>query len=40
VRVLRWQESMAAMFGLAALLAASLMLSASRSYNPFIYFRF
>jgi hypothetical protein len=23
-----------------ALLAASLMLSASRSYNPFIYFRF
>ena len=40
VRVLRWQASMAAMVGLAALLAASLMLSASRSYNPFIYFRF
>ena len=40
VRVLRWQGSMAAMLGLVALLAASLMLSASRSYNPFIYFRF
>lgn len=40
VRVLRWQASMAAMVGLVALLAASLMLSASRSYNPFIYFRF
>ena len=40
VRVLRWQASMAAVVGLMALLAASLMLSASRSYNPFIYFRF
>jgi hypothetical protein len=40
VRVLRWQASMAAVVGLVALLAASLMLSASRSYNPFIYFRF
>ena len=40
VRVLRWQGSMAAMLGLTALLVASLMLSASRSYNPFIYFRF
>jgi alginate O-acetyltransferase complex protein AlgI len=39
-RVLRWQASMAAVVGLLALLAASLMLSASRSYNPFIYFRF
>jgi alginate O-acetyltransferase complex protein AlgI len=40
VRVLRWQASTAAVIGLVALLAASLMLSASRSYNPFIYFRF
>jgi alginate O-acetyltransferase complex protein AlgI len=40
VPVLRWQASMAAVVGLVALLAASLMLSASRSYNPFIYFRF
>jgi alginate O-acetyltransferase complex protein AlgI len=40
VRVLRWRASMAAVVGLMALLAASLMLSASRSYNPFIYFRF
>ena len=40
VRVLRWQASMAAVVGLMALFAASLMLSASRSYNPFIYFRF
>jgi len=40
VRVLRWQASMAAVAGLMVLLAASLMLSASRSYNPFIYFRF
>jgi hypothetical protein len=38
--VLRWQASMAGVVGLMALLAASLMLSASRSYNPFIYFRF
>jgi alginate O-acetyltransferase complex protein AlgI len=40
VRVLRWQASLAAVVGLVTLLAASLMLSASRSYNPFIYFRF
>jgi alginate O-acetyltransferase complex protein AlgI len=40
IRVLRWQASMAGVVGLMALLAASLMLSASRSYNPFIYFRF
>jgi alginate O-acetyltransferase complex protein AlgI len=40
VRVLRWQASMAAIVGLVAMLGASLMLSASRSYNPFIYFRF
>ena len=40
VRMLRWQASTAAVVGLVALLAASLMLSASRSYNPFIYFRF
>jgi alginate O-acetyltransferase complex protein AlgI len=40
VRMLRWQASTAAVVGLMALLAASLMLSASRSYNPFIYFRF
>jgi len=31
---------MAALLALTTLLAASLMLSASRSYNPFIYFRF
>ena len=37
---LRWHGSMAALLALTTLLAASLMLSASRSYNPFIYFRF
>ena len=32
--------SLAVAAGLAALLVASVMLSASRTYNPFIYFRF
>jgi hypothetical protein len=31
---------MAALLALTTLLAASLMLSAASSYNPFIYFRF
>ena len=37
---LRWHGSIAALLALTTLLAASLMLSAARSYNPFIYFRF
>jgi alginate O-acetyltransferase complex protein AlgI len=37
---LGWRPSIAAVAGLVALLTASLMLSAARSYNPFIYFRF
>jgi alginate O-acetyltransferase complex protein AlgI len=37
---LRWQGSTAALLALTTLLAASVMLSAARSYNPFIYFRF
>ena len=37
---LRWHESIAALLALTTLLAASLMQSAARSYNPFIYFRF
>ena len=37
---LRWHGSMAALLALTTLLAVSLMLSAARSYNPFIYFRF
>jgi alginate O-acetyltransferase complex protein AlgI len=37
---LRWHGSIAALLALSTLLAASLMLSAARSYNPFIYFRF
>jgi alginate O-acetyltransferase complex protein AlgI len=38
--MLGWQPSAVALFALFALLSASLMLSAARSYNPFIYFRF
>ena len=37
---LRWHASMAALLALTTLFAASLMLSAASSYNPFIYFRF
>jgi alginate O-acetyltransferase complex protein AlgI len=37
---LGWQGSMAAIVVLLAIFSASLMLSAARSYNPFIYFRF
>jgi hypothetical protein len=37
---LGWGPSVVAAAGLAALLVASVMLSASRTYNPFIYFRF
>ena len=37
---LRWPGSIAALLALTTLLTASLMLSAARSYNPFIYFRF
>ena len=37
---LAWVPSAAATFGLVLLLAASVMLSAARTYNPFIYFRF
>jgi alginate O-acetyltransferase complex protein AlgI len=37
---LRWHGSIAALLALTTLLAVSVMLSAARSYNPFIYFRF
>ncbi len=37
---LGWQGSMAAIVALLTIFSASLMLSAARSYNPFIYFRF
>ena len=37
---LRLQGSIAALLALTTLLAVSVMLSAARSYNPFIYFRF
>jgi alginate O-acetyltransferase complex protein AlgI len=37
---LGWLPSAAATAGLLVLLAASVMLSAARTYNPFIYFRF
>jgi alginate O-acetyltransferase complex protein AlgI len=37
---LAWMPSAAVTVGLFALLAASVMLSAARTYNPFIYFRF
>ena len=37
---LAWAPSALATMGLALLLAASLMLSAARTYSPFIYFRF
>jgi alginate O-acetyltransferase complex protein AlgI len=37
---LAWLPSAAATAGLLLLLAASVMLSAARTYNPFIYFRF
>ena len=37
---LAWAPSAAVVAGLFALLAASVMLSAARTYNPFIYFRF
>jgi alginate O-acetyltransferase complex protein AlgI len=37
---LGWPASAAALLGLVALLSAAVMLSAARSYNPFIYFRF
>jgi alginate O-acetyltransferase complex protein AlgI len=37
---LGWQGSMAAIVALLMIFSASLMLSAARSYNPFIYFRF
>ncbi len=37
---LSWQGSMVAVFALLMITAASILLSASRSYNPFIYFRF
>jgi alginate O-acetyltransferase complex protein AlgI len=36
----RLHGSIAALLALTTLLVASLMLSASRTYNPFIYFRF
>ena len=38
--VLGWAPSVAATLGLALLLGASIMLSAARTYSPFIYFRF
>jgi alginate O-acetyltransferase complex protein AlgI len=38
--VLGWQGSLAAIVALLTIFSASLMLSAARSYNPFIYFRF
>jgi alginate O-acetyltransferase complex protein AlgI len=37
---LAWAPSAVVATGLFALLAASVMLSAARTYNPFIYFRF
>jgi alginate O-acetyltransferase complex protein AlgI len=37
---LAWVPSIATTAGLVLLLAASVMLSAARTYNPFIYFRF
>jgi len=37
---LAWVPSLATTAGLLVLLAASVMLSAARTYNPFIYFRF
>jgi alginate O-acetyltransferase complex protein AlgI len=37
---LGWRGSAAAVVALIAIFSASLMLSAARSYNPFIYFRF
>jgi alginate O-acetyltransferase complex protein AlgI len=37
---LGWRGSVAAVVALLVIFSASLMLSASRSYNPFIYFRF
>jgi len=39
-RTLGWQGSMGAIVALLTIFSASLMLSAARSYNPFIYFRF
>jgi alginate O-acetyltransferase complex protein AlgI len=38
--ILPWAPSAAASVGLALLLVASIMLSAARTYSPFIYFRF
>jgi alginate O-acetyltransferase complex protein AlgI len=38
--ILGWRPSAVALLALVALLSASVMLSAARSYNPFIYFRF
>ena len=38
--ILPWLPSAVAVMALTALLAASLMLIAARTYNPFIYFRF
>jgi len=37
---LGWMSSIAVTAGLVLLLAGSVMLSAARTYNPFIYFRF
>ena len=37
---LPWAPSAVAAVGLALLLGASIMLSAARTYSPFIYFRF
>jgi hypothetical protein len=35
-----WLPSLVSTAALMAILAASVMLSAARTYNPFIYFRF
>jgi alginate O-acetyltransferase complex protein AlgI len=40
IGTLTWQGSLAAVVALLTMFSASLMLSAARSYNPFIYFRF
>jgi alginate O-acetyltransferase complex protein AlgI len=40
IGTLGWQGSLAAVVALLTIFSASLMLSAARSYNPFIYFRF
>ena len=37
---LPWAASALAVLALAVLLGASIMLSAARTYSPFIYFRF